>query len=201
MANYKILNENLPLDYEEEIVEHEELSFAIEDDFALRTGEYVGRLASYQSFISKGGIKFAKITIGFMQKLGNKKIIQEVERVFYADYHAGSDLIKFLKDVGCVVGDVCYPERILNKAVKFIIAENTEMTSPHKFLVTEIKLIDKLSAERDFIYVRKPAVNGFEFIPVANETKKEDSYKESLMRRKRRPPLAIAKENEDEEEF
>lgn len=173
MFKNKELSNIIPVGVEEPEQVMEEISIDIEDNYALTTGEHFGRIACYKEFSSKNGIKYGKFTFGTMKRYGDKSIVHEVERVYFADYHNDSELVKLFNATGCIEAKKCYPERVLNIPIKFTITENPETASAYKYIISEITPIERLPEEIDFKYVKIFNGIGYDYNPVTLDAKKE----------------------------
>ena len=156
----------IPVGVEEQINDNTEICFDIEDEYVLTTGMYFGRVAYANVFTAKNNNKYAKITIGIMRRHGDKQIIHEVERVYIADFHANSELVKLLGTLGCIDKRKCYIERVFNKKVEFIVEENPDASSNYKYLVTEITPVEEIPEEYDFKYVKTFNGIAYDYNPV-----------------------------------
>lgn len=159
------------LNDEETEVVTDEFAIDVLDEVIITTGEHIGRISCYKEFTSKTGIKYGKITIGTLGKYEEKSIVHTLERVFFADYHLNSEIVNVFKVLGCMDGKKIYPERLLNKAVKFTIAENPEKTSRYRTVITEISPIDEIPTDEDFKFVKTFNGKGYDFVAVMPEDK------------------------------
>lgn len=158
--------EQADMEINNEISKDEEVVIDLYDRHTLVTGEYVGRVSRYSQFKAKNGNTFGKIVLGTKMKYGTDEQVVEAERVYVADYHTDSELVQLLTVLGCVEGYKLYPERILNKAVKFILKDNPDATnSRYKYVVSEIVPIDSLPDNLDFRYEKVWDINGFTYVP------------------------------------
>ena len=152
--------------------EIEDVAIAIEDNYTMTTGEHVGRIAGYKTFQSKDKqFNYGKLIIGSRKSFDGKTIIQEVDRVFAADYHADSALVKLMQELGAVDGKKFLPNRLVNLPVKFTVKLNESVAQDaiYKIFVADIELIDQLPAEDDFKYVLVQKPYGTEYEPVLSE--------------------------------
>lgn len=146
----------------------------------MTTGEHFGRLGYFTTFKSKDKqTNYAKLTMGSRKKFGDEIIIQEVERVYLAEYHSDSELVKMMEKLGAIEEHKFYPGRLLNKPVKFTVKinENAKEDSRYKEMVTDIEPIDELSEDIDFMYVREFTSMGYEYKPVVIGAKKTSHVK------------------------
>ena len=118
MFKNKELSNVIPVGLEEDDI-MEEFSINVEDNYVLTTGEHYGRIACYNEFSSKNCVKYGKFRFGTVKRYGEKSIVHEAERVFFADYHANSELIKLFNTLGCMEGKKVFPDRVLNIPIKF----------------------------------------------------------------------------------
>lgn len=167
----KLLNE-IPKSVEEPVNILPELFFDIEDEFVLTTGEHFGRVAYANTFTAKNGNMYVKLVMGTVKKYGDNTVVHEIERVFMADFHTNSEVVKLFEKFGCIDKRKCYIERVLNKKVKFKVEENPEPSSAYKYLVTEIEPVDAIPEEYDFEYIKSFNGIGFDYEPILPGVKK-----------------------------
>lgn len=173
MLKMKELSKIIPVNTNEVEQTSGEFVIDFQEECILKTGEHYGKISSYKEFSSKNGIKYGKFSIGTAKRYGEKTIVHELDRVFLADYRTGSELFKLFNLLGCVVGNKCYPERLLNKTIKFTLAENSDKNSPYKYIITEILPVDKIPEEYEFQYVKTCTCYGYEYTPVFLDAKPE----------------------------
>lgn len=201
MFKNKELSNVIPIGIEDPEQVMEEFSIEVEDDYVLTTGEHYGRIACYNEFSSKNGIKYGKFRFGTLKKYGDKSIIHEAERVFYADYHSDSELIKLFKTLGCMEGKKCFPNRVLNKAIKFTVAENTETASAYKFIISEIMPVEDIPTDMDFKYVKTFNGIGYDYNPVTLDAKEKVKNEAEKQISSRKSFKQILQSVNDEVEF
>lgn len=172
MSKIKNLLTQIPKGVEEPFDVSSEIFYDIEDEFVLTTGEHYGRIAYANIFTAKNGNTYAKLVMGTVKKYGDKNVVHEIERVYMADFHTNSEMIKLFDKLGCIEKRKCYIGRVLNKKIKFKVEENPESSSSYKYLVTEIEPVENIPEEYDFEYVRTFNGIGYDYNPILLEAKK-----------------------------
>lgn len=140
----------------------------IKERHTLNTGEYCGKIKDVTTFYSKNHqISYVKITLGTRMKFDDGDVVVEMERVYREDYHSDSELVKLLEQLGGIEKHKFYPERIRNLPVKFTIKpnENAEEESRYKVFITDIEVVEKLSEDIDFNYVRVFDYDKVDYVP------------------------------------
>lgn len=196
----KILETVIPVGDEIPTGFDKEYSIEIQDNYLMDTGEHRGRVGGFSTFVSKDKhTKYAKITLGTRKRFADKDIIQEVDRIFIADYHADSELVKILEMLGAIENHKFYPERLLNVPVKFTVKlnENATEDSRYKEMVTDIELVDNLSEDIDFQYVRVFEMDRFVYVPTVVGAKQESDNRQMTMKTSLQKQI----EFEDDEDF
>lgn len=159
------------------IVENKEdnaVSYDIYDVPAFESGEYLGRVGGVSVFKSKDkGNDYVRMTIGTVKNYEGRKIVHELDRVWLKVLFAGSDLVNVMTSIGAVEGGKFYPQRAINRAVKFVIKCKDVASADNRFqyAITNIEPIDNIPEDRDFKYVRVATDFGFKYVPVATDAK------------------------------
>ena len=201
MFKNKELSNIIPVSIQDPEQVMEEFAISVEDDYILTTGEHYGRIACYREFSSKNGVKYGKFTFGTAKRYGEKSIVHEAERVFFADYHADSELIKLFNSLGCMEGKKVFPERVLNKAIRFTVAENPETASAYKFIISEIIPIEEIPADMDFKYIKTFNGIGYDYTAVTLDAKEETNAKPKAEYSSRKSFKQILQSVEDDVNF
>lgn len=173
MFKNKELSNVIPVGIEDPEQVMEEFSINVEDNYTLTTGEHYGRMACYSEFSSKNGIKYGKFRFGTVKRYSEKSIVHEAERVYFADYHTDSELIKLFTSLGCMEGKKVFPDRVLNVPIKFTVADNPEIASAYKFIISEIIPIEEMPVDMDFKYVKTFNGIGYDYTAVTSDAKEE----------------------------
>lgn len=201
MFKNKELSDVIPVGVEDPEQVMEELSINVEDNYALTTGEHYGRIACYSEFSSKNGIKYGKFRFGTVKRYSEKSIVHEVERVYFADYHTDSELIKIFNSLRCIEGKKCYPERVLNIPIKFTVVENPEKASAYQYIISDIEPVEDIPADADFKYVKTFNGIGYDYTAVTLGAKEEANAKPKVEPSSRKSFKQILQNVNDEVEF
>lgn len=201
MFKNKELSNIIPIGIEEPEQVIEDFSIEVEDNYALTTGEHYGRIACYREFSSKNGIKYGKFTFGTVKRYGEKSIVHEVERVYFADYHTDSELIKIFKSFRCIEGKKCYPECVLNLPIKFTVVENPEKASAYQYIISDIEPVEYIPADMDFKYVKTFNGIGYDYNPVTLDAKEKVKNEAEKQISSRKSFKQILQSVNDEVEF
>lgn len=180
----RALSNYMPSNTEMEIPEwfNQEETIDIKERYTINTGEYFGRVRSVSSFFSKNNqIKYMKITIGTRLKFDDCDTVIELDRVFIEDFHADSDLVQLLQQLGGIENHKFYKEKIRNVPVKFSVKlnEGADESSRFKELITDIEAVEKLSEDVDFNYVRVFDYDKVDYVPtmVGAKTSEEKGHR------------------------
>lgn len=160
----------------------EEDTIIVEDRITPVTGTYKGRIAGLTTFTAKTGEEFAKITLGCCIYHNDKRYIFDFERVYRADYHMDSELMKLLSLLGVIEDKKARLNLLHNMSVQFTLKDNPKAeTSQYKYFVEDIKKVDSLTDAEDLTFYKVPFEFGFKYKAVMAGAKLGQSNPAAMM--------------------